>query len=215
MCTDLYIFMIGIFGGTFDPIHYGHLRPAQEIKQALSLEKLFLVPASVPPNRPAPVASTAQRLHMVQLATDEFPELVVDDCEIQRDGPSYTVDTLHYFRQRFPREPLCLLLGADAFASLQSWHQWQALPTLAHIVVMLRPHHGDAPPTLPAWSKAHQIHNIDELAASVSGKVYIHKVSPQDISATAIRQAIVAQNNISTLLPRLVQQYIDKHHLYR
>lgn len=203
--------MIGIFGGTFDPIHYGHLRPAAEVGQALSLVKLFLVPASIPPHRPAPVATAEQRLHMVQLAADEFAELAVGDCEIRRGGISYTVDTLRHYRQLYPQISLCLLLGSDAFASLQSWHQWQSLLTLAHLVVMQRPHHDNV---VPEWSEARLTRHVDELMSSVSGKVHIHKVTPQDISATGVRQAIAAKNELATLLPPRVLQYIQKHHLY-
>ncbi len=203
--------MIGIFGGTFDPIHYGHLRPAAEVEQLLSLEKLFLVPASIPPHRHAPVATAEQRLQLTRLAVSEFPQLEVDDYEIRRGGISYTIDTLRHYRQLYPQTSLCLLLGSDAFASLQSWHQWQSILTVAHLVVMQRPHHADV---VPDWSEAQLTTHVDELMNSVSGKIYIHKVTPQDISATGIRQAIAAKNEFATLLPSRVLQYIQKHNMY-
>ncbi|MEE8388134.1 MAG: nicotinate-nucleotide adenylyltransferase [Acidiferrobacterales bacterium] len=203
--------MIGIFGGTFDPIHYGHLRPAAEVGQLLSLEKLFLVPASVPPHRQAPVATAEQRLQLMRLAVSEFPQMEVDDCEIRRGGISYTVDTLRHYRQLYPQTSLCLLLGSDAFASMQSWHQWRSLLTLAHLVVMQRPHHDDV---VPEWSEARLIRHVDGLMNSASGKVYIQKVTPQDISATGIRQAIAAKNEFATLLPSRVLQYIQKYNIY-
>ncbi len=203
--------MIGIFGGTFDPIHYGHLRPAAEVGQLLSLEKLFLVPASVPPHRQAPVATAEQRLQLMRLAVSEFPQMEVDDCEIRRGGISYTVDTLRHYRQLYPQTSLCLLLGSDAFASMQSWHQWRSLLTLAHLVVMQRPHHDDV---VPEWSEARLIRHVDGLMNSASGKVYIQKVTPQNISATGIRQAIAAKNEFATLLPSRVLQYIQKYNIY-
>ncbi len=204
--------MIGIFGGTFDPIHYGHLRPVAEVRRALLLEKLFLLPASIPPHRQAPVATAAQRLQMAQLAVNEFPGLEVDDCEIQRGGISYTVETLQHYRQQYPHIPLCLLVGSDAFASLETWHQWQTLPTLAHFVVMQRPHHESV--AVPAWSEQHLTTDIGELSATDSGKVYFHKVSPQDISATGIRQAIEKGKDVAALLPSAVLKYIKQHHIY-
>lgn len=203
--------MIGIFGGTFDPIHYGHLRPTQEIKQALSLKSLFLVPVAIPPHRNAPLATAAQRLHMVNIAIEDFTELSVDDCEIKRGGISYTVDTLRYFRERYPRMPLCLLLGGDAFVSFQTWHQWESIPNLVHITVMQRPHHEFE---IPQWCEARLTQNIEELSKSVAGKVYLHKVAPVDISATVIRQAIKSDEDISSMLPNPVQHYIETHQIY-
>lgn len=204
--------MIGIFGGTFDPIHYGHLRSVAEVQQALQLEKLFLLPASIPPHRQAPVATTEQRLRMTQLAVNEFPGLEVDDCEIQRGGISYTVDTLQHYRHQYPHIPLCLLLGSDAFASLETWHQWQTLLTLAHLVVMQRPHHESV--AASGWSEQHLTTDIGELSATNSGKIYFHKVAPQDISATAIRQDINKGKAVTALLPPAVMSYIKQHHIY-
>lgn len=204
--------MIGIFGGTFDPVHYGHLRPAQEIMAALSLHKLFLVPALTPPHRQAAVASAEQRLQMVRLATREFQHLTVDDCEIRRGGISYTVETLQTYRQQYPQTPLCLLIGSDAFSLLESWHQWQQIPKLAHLVVMQRPHQEQD--AIPQWSEACLVSNVNELSTTSAGKVYLHAVTPQDISATAIRQAISRNEDVAYMLPAPVLQYIQQHRLY-
>lgn len=204
--------MIGIFGGTFDPVHYGHLRPAQEIMSALLLQKLFLVPASTPPHRQAPVARAEQRLQMVRLAVTDFQDLTVDDCEIRRGGISYTVDTLQYYRQQYPQTPLCLLMGSDAFSSLETWHQWQRIPTLAHLVVMQRPYQQQD--AIPQWSEACLVSDVNELSATSAGKVYLHAVTPQDISATAIRQAISRHEDVAQMMPAPVLQYIQQHHLY-
>lgn len=204
--------MIGIFGGTFDPIHYGHLRPVAEVLQALQLEKLFLLPVSTPPHRQAPIATAEQRLQMALLGVDEFPGLEVDDYEIQRGGISYTVETLQHYRQLYRQIPLCLVVGSDAFASLETWHQWQTLPTLVHLVVMQRPH--PEPVAGSGWSKERLTTDIEELSAANSGKIYFHNVTLQDISATRIRQAIGKGKAVATLLPPAVLSYIKQHHLY-
>ncbi len=204
--------MIGIFGGTFDPVHYGHLRPAQEILRALSLQKLYLVPASTPPHRQSSAVDAVQRLQMTQLATTEFPELIVDDCEIQRGGISYTVDTLQTYRQHYPQTPMCLLMGSDVFASLESWHQWQRIPELAHLVVMQRPQYKTG--AIPQWSEDRLTQEISELSTTLAGKVYLHTVTPQDISATAIRQDLKKHEDVTHMLPAPVLQYIQQHHLY-
>ena len=130
---------IGIFGGTFDPIHYGHLRTALELKTLLDLERVHIVPCADPPHRTAPMSDGALRLRMVQAAIRDEPGFVADDRELKRAGVSYTIDTLASFRAELPGRSLCLLLGMDAFLSLPQWHRWQDLLELAHLVVAHRP----------------------------------------------------------------------------
>jgi nicotinate-nucleotide adenylyltransferase len=130
---------IGIFGGTFDPIHYGHLRTALELKRALDLARLHFVPAASPPHRTAPSTDAALRLRMVQAAIAGEPGFFADDRELKRPGLSYTFDTLTSFRAEFPDRPLCLLLGMDEFLNLPYWHKWRELLDLAHVVVAQRP----------------------------------------------------------------------------
>ena len=130
---------LGILGGTFDPIHYGHLRPAQEVLRALDLAEIRVIPAANPPHRRPPVATPEQRLRMVELAVAGVPGFTVDDREFRRGGPSYTVLTLESLRSEFGERPLCLLMGLDAFEGIETWHQWQRLPELAHFIVMTRP----------------------------------------------------------------------------
>ena len=139
--------MIGIFGGTFDPIHYGHLRPAQEAMQKLALAELRFVPAAQPPHRPPPLASAAQRLAMIELAIRDLPGFRADDRELQRGGLSYTVLTLESLRAELGNTPLCLLVGADQFRNFETWHRWQEIPDLVHLVVLNRP--GTAAGALP------------------------------------------------------------------
>ena len=205
--------MIGIFGGTFDPIHYGHLRPASEVRHALDLDALHLVPAANPPHRPSPVATPAQRMTMLEMALTEFPELRADDRELRRGGISYTVDTLKSYRSQYPRTALALLVGADAFDGIETWHQWQQLPELAHIVVMQRP--GWVPETSRDWVTERAVSDEFDLANELAGRVRLVSVTPQPISATGIRAALAADQPVGEMLPLPVLDYIQQHRIYR
>ena len=206
---------LGILGGTFDPIHYGHLRPAQEALSALDLGEIRVIPAATPPHRRAPTASAAQRLCMAQLAAADFPGFVVDDRELRRGGLSYTVLTLESFRREFGDLPLCLLLGMDAFEGIETWHQWSRLPELAHLVVMTRPGWTfPAAAALPPWARDRVAHDARELIRTAAGRVYFQSVTPQDISATRIREAITRGQPVEGLLPPAVLDYIRQNRLY-
>lgn len=206
---------LGILGGTFDPIHYGHLRPAQEVLRALDLSEIRIIPAANPPHRRAPLATAEQRLRMAELAVAEFPGLRVDDRELRRGGPSYTVLTLESLRRELGAQPLCLLLGVDAFEGIETWHQWQRLPELAHFVVMTRP--GWPPPAadvLPSWARGRLARVPDDLAQAGAGKIYFQAVTPQDISATRIREAIARGEPVDGLLPPAVLEYLRANRIY-
>jgi nicotinate-nucleotide adenylyltransferase len=206
---------LGILGGTFDPIHYGHLRPAQEVLRALDLAEVRIIPAANPPHRRAPVASAEQRLRMAELAVAEFPGLRVDDREIRRGGPSYTVLTLESLRQEFGARPLSLLLGLDAFGGIESWHQWRRLPELAHFVVMTRPGWPlPAPAAMPAWARDRVTAAAGDLARAGAGKIYFQAVTPQDISATRIREALARGEPVDGLLPPAVHEYLHANRIY-
>lgn len=211
--------MIGILGGTFDPIHYGHLRPANEVMQVLGLTELRLMVAARPPHRPAPFASAAQRFQMTVAACGEFPKFRVDDRELKRDGPSYTVPTLESLRAELGSVPLCLLVGSDSFASLPTWHQWQRLPALAHLVVMRRPAAPGRPatePRLPAGLPARFVTDAVVLKQAPAGLVYVAPITPLAISATEIRAAIArGESPPAGSLPRAVWDYIENQQLYR
>ncbi|MDE2091584.1 MAG: nicotinate-nucleotide adenylyltransferase, partial [Gammaproteobacteria bacterium] len=130
---------IGIFGGSFDPIHFGHLRPVLEILDALSLDEIRFIPSGQPPHRQAPMATASLRLQMVKAAVAMEPRFIVDEREIERDAPSYTVDTLTELRQEFSGEALVLLVGMDAFLGLPGWYQWRRIFQCAHVIVAHRP----------------------------------------------------------------------------
>ena len=161
---------IGIFGGTFDPIHYGHLRTALELKALLDLDKVHFVPCANPPHRTAPMSDGALRLRMVEAAIRDEPKFVADDRELKRAGVSYTIDTLASFRAELPGRSLCLLLGMDAFLGLPQWHRWRELTTLAHIVVAHRPG-WEAPTTgtLGDLLRERRAPSTAELAAKAGG----------------------------------------------
>lgn len=204
---------IGILGGTFDPVHFGHLRTGLDVVEALGLEHLRLIPCAIPPHRTEPVASAAVRRLMLELAIKNHPKLLVDDRELSREGPSYTVDTLLSLRADFADNPLFVLMGTDAFASLPSWSRWQQLTELAHIVVMQR---AEEPLSLSAelaeWYEQHQAKAGDEKLPA--GKVWSVPVTQIGISATQIREALQQQRDVRYLLPDAVISLIEQMGLY-
>lgn len=210
---------VGIFGGTFDPIHFGHLRPALELKEQLGLERMLLVPASVPPHREQPQASAEQRLQMLQLAINAEPGLEVDQRELMRSGPSYMVDTLASLRDELGATPLCLCLGVDAFLGLPEWHRWEALLELAHIVVAHRPgwtlDEQSMPPVLAEVMREHTHESLEALTQGSAGAIVMQAVTQLDISATAIRDCIGNGRSARYLLPDAVWHYILEQKLYR
>jgi len=209
--------VIGIFGGTFDPVHFGHLRPLLEVQQALGLNEVRLIPCFIPPHRETPGASAEQRLAMLELAVVNTPGFVVDQRELQRGGPSYMVDTLQSLRDELgSRKSLCLILGLDAFVALDRWHQWQRLTELAHIVVMQRP--GGLLPKTGAVAELleqRQVLDVVELQQQPAGRVYFQSVTQLDISATAIREQLAHGQDVRFLMPDSVRHYIETHGLYK
>ncbi|CAG7857642.1 nicotinate-nucleotide adenylyltransferase [biofilm metagenome] len=205
--------MIGIFGGTFDPVHYGHLRSALEVKEIFGLDEVRFIPSATPPHRLPPVASAALRLHMLELAIAGQEGFVVDQREINRQGTSYMVDTLSSLREDTPHQPLLLFIGSDAFNKLTNWYQWQRLFDYAHIVVLTRP--GYAINELDDFFSACVTRNQHELTRLLSGKLYFQPITQLDISATAIRQIIAERRNPRFLLPDYVITYINQHELYQ
>src|SRR6201998_2099086 len=175
---------IGVFGGTFDPIHCGHLRTAFELWQELQLAEVRFLPTGSPPHRAQMYASGELRPQLVQAAVGGQSGFVVDDREVRRSGVSYSVDTLTELRREYPATPLCLLLGMDAFLGLPDWHRWRELLALAHIVVAHRP--GWKAPTMGPLGEVmvdHGTGTIRDLHQSPSARVYVHAVTPLDISS--------------------------------
>lgn len=208
---------IGILGGTFDPIHYGHLRPALDLLEELELAEIRFVPCRIPAHRGTPLISAEQRLALVQLATAGQAGFVSDDRELRREGLSYMVDTLAALRGDFGDEtPLCLIVGADAFRELHTWRRWQELPNLAHIVVMQRP--GllkPLAPALDAFTTPRLIHDRFALQRKPAGGILFQTVTQLDISATRIRTLLARGQSPRYLLPEAVLAYIHAQALYR
>ncbi|GIU42720.1 putative nicotinate-nucleotide adenylyltransferase [Shewanella sairae] len=206
---------IGILGGTFDPIHFGHIRPAQEIKQQLQLDEVWLMPNHIPPHKQGTHVTTQDRLAMAELVCNELPGFVLCDIEAKRDTPSYTVQTLSQLRQLYPEHQFYFIMGMDSFLSLNKWYQWQQLFGLCHIVVCKR----------PGWELTDNdpIHALLKMyiapqnGASTSpaevGKIFMLNVTEEDISSTAIRQQL-QQGEIPVSLPTTVQAYIQDNQLY-
>ncbi len=192
---------LAIFGGTFDPVHLGHLSVAWEAAELLDAE-VRLLPASVPPHRPAPIASAEQRVAMLRAALQGQSRLTLDIRELQRSGPSYTIDTLIELRAEQGERPLVLLIGADAFAGLPSWHRWRELFDVAHIGVLSRPGMDAVlPDELQQMIAGRRVDDATALRHTAAGKLIELTVTPLEISATRIRELLAAGRDPRYLLP--------------
>ena len=203
----------GIFGGTFDPIHRGHLITVSEVALRANLDKVLLVPAARPPHRGSPGASAEHRLNMAVLAIADQPGFEVDDRELKRDVPSYTYDTVQSLKHDNPDNCLYLIVGLDAFLGIESWHRWQELLQSIHFIVMRRPG-WDVPRDVPRWWRAGQIDNLDETDKCQGGKFIIMDIEPVPVSATEIRYGIANGIDVSELVPIPVWEYIRSNNLY-
>lgn len=205
---------IGILGGTFDPVHFGHLRTGLDIVEQLGLAQLRLIPCAIPPHRIMPVASASERRLMLELAIKNHPKLEVDDRELSREGPSYTVDTLLSLRDDYPHNPLFVLMGTDAFCGLSSWSRWQQILELSHIVVMQRPDEDlRLDSELAEWYQQNQAKEADK--ALPSGKIWSLPVTQMAISATTIRDKLNQQRDVRYLLPDAVIALMEQLNLYQ
>ena len=193
---------LGIFGGTFDPVHNGHLRTAFELREALRLAEVRFLPTGNPPHREVTLASAEMRLAMVRAAVADEPAFTVDDRETRRGGLSYSVDTLAELRAEFPQRPICLLLGMDAFLGLPNWHRWRELLELAHVVVAHRP--GWKAPTQGPLGEVmvdRGTGSVRDLHEATAGRVFVHAVTQLEISSTELRALIARGRNPRYLVP--------------
>ena len=193
---------LAILGGTFDPVHNGHLRVAWEAAEVLDAD-VRLVPAHIPPHRPAPLATPAQRVALLQAALAHQSRLSIDERELRRQRPSYTIDTLRELRSEVgPERPLVLLIGADAFAGLPTWHEWRALFDFAHVAVLTRPgHEGRRPDELAAHIAARHVADSTSLRGVPAGCIVDLPVTPLEISASRIRALLAEGREPRWLLP--------------
>ena len=205
---------IGLLGGTFDPVHNGHLRVALEAAEALALEEVRLIPLNLPGHRPAPVASAAERLAMLRAAARA--PLVVDEVEIERGGVSYTIDTLETLRARWPHRPLCLIIGRDAYLGLPRWKRPGDLLSLVHIVVASRPDVDVAhDPALDELTANAQADRVDALHQARAGRVFFLDIPLLPIASSELRARRAAGRSIRHLVPESVDDYITEQQLYR
>lgn len=207
---------IGILGGTFDPIHFGHLRLALELHQILNLGKVHILPCYQPVHRKTPVASAKDRLAMVECAIRDEPAFVADSREIRREGPSYMIDSLMEMRKELSCTPLCLLLGIDAFLSFTSWYRWKDILNLAHLIVAHRPqYHLPVTGMIADLIRERSQQNLSFVHENMAGGILLQPITPLEISATDIRKQIAMGCNPRYLLPNKVYDYIKQHGTYR
>ena len=206
---------IGIFGGTFDPIHHGHLRTALELSESLSLAQVLFMPCASQPLRAAPAAPAATRLSMVNAAVRDEARFALDTRELDRAGPSYSVDTLTALRREYPGRSLCLLLGMDAFLSLPRWHRWEDLAELAHIVVAHRPG-WNAPQrgVLGKLLEQRGTARVADIHEACSGRVLVTPVTQLEVSASRIRAFVATGADPKYLVPNGVREIILETECY-
>lgn len=207
--------LIGVYGGTFDPIHVAHLRVALEVLEALRLSHVRFVLAARPPHRDAPRTPASLRLRMLEAAIAGEPRFIADPRELERAGPSYTVDTLASLAEEFPSASLCLLLGMDAFLGLPKWHRWQEVLERSHIVVAHRPGwQAQAAGVLGELIRERRTASPTDLTAAPAGRIYVQPVTQLDISATGLRAAVRNGKDPRYLVPDAVRRIILETECY-
>ena len=209
---------IGLLGGTFNPIHFGHLRMAQELAESLNLDEVRFIPSANPPHKPAPLVSAEQRATMVRLAIADNPLFKFDERELNRKGASFTIDTLVSLRDELgEKTSLVLIMGSDAFIKFDTWHRWQEIIKLCHIALVQRP---DKKPTealsktLALFLEQHYTEQVDDLHTAAVGSVTMQAITPLEISSTAIRRTLQHQGSARYLVPQNVLDFIASNHLY-
>ena len=210
-----------LFGGTFDPIHFGHLRAAVEVRERLNVDALHLLPCHIPGHRDQPDSDTSHRSNMIRLAiasddTHDETGLLIDLRECAHSQPSYTVNTLLALREEIGQnQALIVTLGMDSFNALPQWHRWEELLSLAHLLVLKRPDNALAEnETIAELLKEHVVTRLDDLKQSACGGIWVEEITPLAISATKIRRQISQGLSARYLLPDTVWSYIKTHSLY-
>ncbi|WP_392565743.1 nicotinate-nucleotide adenylyltransferase [Utexia brackfieldae] len=207
-----------LFGGTFDPIHYGHLKPAMALAEQVGLSKIYLMPNHIPPHKPQPIATNRQRLDMLALAIKDNPLFAINKQELIRKTTSYTIDTLIQWHQRHHQQAiLAFIIGTDSLYTIDRWHRWQAILDYCHLLVCPRPF--PAKQTISAelqsWLDQHLTRDIHQLRLYPTGKIFIAQAPLCDIASSEIKQRIKHNQDCSEILPPAVWQYIKHHQLYR
>ena len=210
--------LIGLLGGTFNPIHNGHLRLAQELADALNFSEVRFIPSANPPHKISPKISAQHRAAMVQLAISDNPLFKLDTRELHRAGASYSIDTLISLQEELGGSaPLCLIMGSDAFAKVNTWHRWQALLDYCHIILVQRPMGATQPKLAEELSVLlhnHYSENVSDLVNENAGYIHMQKITALDITSTNIREQLKAGHSPRYLMPDNVIKYIKSHNLY-
>lgn len=206
--------LLGIFGGTFDPIHYGHLNCALQVQHHCGLQQVRLMPCHLPPHRASPGVSAAQRAQMVELAIADYPQLALEPLELQQQRPSYSAISLAQLHQQFPGHQLAFILGMDAFNQFTQWYRWQDILQRADLIVCQRPQHAAVSAASQPLLQQHQIQTAAELQQPGHGRILLINNALQDISATELRQQIPSLQQCPDWLPQSVWNYIRQHRLY-
>ncbi|CAM4276089.1 nicotinic acid mononucleotide adenylyltransferase [Lelliottia aquatilis] len=207
-----------LFGGTFDPVHYGHLKPVEILANLIGLQRVIIMPNNVPPHRPQPEATSEQRKHMLELAIADKPLFQLDERELRRDTPSYTSQTLQEWRaERGPTQPLGFIIGQDSLLNFPSWHQYETILQNSHLIVCRRPGY---PLTMKeeqhqVWLDSHLTNDAEDLHTLPAGKIYLAETPWFDISATLIRERLQQDLSCDDLLPAPVLNYIRQQGLYQ
>ncbi|WP_369308422.1 nicotinate-nucleotide adenylyltransferase [Providencia rettgeri] len=207
-----------LFGGTFDPIHYGHLRPVQALAEQVGLQKVILLPNHVPPHRPQPEASPSQRLEMVKLAIENHPLFTIDTRELEKNTPSYTIETLKELRQEMgTTQPLAFIIGQDSLLSINTWHGWDEILDNCHLLVCSRPGYAAqfTDPNMQTWLSQHKTTSPELLNRTPHGYIFLGDTPLVNISATDIRQKLSAGDSCRDLIPEAVLHYIRQQGLYQ
>lgn len=207
-----------LFGGTFDPIHYGHLKPVEALANQIGLSRVIIMPNNVPPHRPQPEATSVQRKAMVELAISDKPLFALDERELRRESPSYTAQTLQAWREeQGPKRSLAFIIGQDSLLTFPTWHHYETILDNSHLIVCRRPGYPLAMENEAdqQWLEDHLIHNADDLHTLPAGKIYLAETPWFNISATLIRERLERGENCDDLLPATVLDYINQHGLYR
>ena len=199
--------MIGIYGGSFDPIHLGHLQTATSIKDELSIDRLFMLPCFEPVHKNSLNYTSKERLQMLNLAIREFTSLEIDTREILRGGNSFMIDTLLDLKESFKDESICLIIGMDSFINFKTWKNWDEFSKLIHLAVL--PRIGDQPIS-KSLKTFDTVENIDKLKSNSSGHLYFSNSQMIDISSSAIRGKIAANQNLDNLLPISIINFLKK-----
>ncbi|EFM2062570.1 nicotinate-nucleotide adenylyltransferase [Escherichia coli] len=207
-----------LFGGTFDPVHYGHLKPVETLANLIGLTRVTIIPNNVPPHRPQPEANSVQRKHMLELAIADKPLFTLDERELKRNAPSYTSQTLKEWRQeQGPDVPLAFIIGQDSLLNFPTWYEYETILDNAHLIVCRRPGYPleMAQPQYQQWLEDHLTHNPEDLHLQPAGKIYLAETPWFNISATIIRERLQNGESCEELLPESVLTYINQQGLYR